>query len=113
MATGVPYEEVHKDIGRNSINQTDFEEWCIRHGYAWQVMYVNVFTPDRNFRKRDKWPPAPFAPVHVCQVRATRDLHFTVMDSDGAVFDPWAPERKLLTHPDYREIHWVMCLFKL
>ena len=113
MATGSDYDAVRAEIGRNSINQTDFEEWCRSHGYAWQIVYQNHVGPDRRFHKREEWPPRPFAPVHVCQVKATRDLHFTVMDGDGVVFDPWSEERKSLTHPDYRELHWVMGLFKL
>src|SRR5262249_34521491 len=114
MACGVSYDSVLPLLQKGSgdgVNETDIYDWLIENGWAWQLVYVNRRVANAKYEKRDPWPPLPFAPSHIVQVRATQAWHFTVMDERGAVFDPWTADRKSLDHPDYREISWVMGLW--
>jgi hypothetical protein len=60
--------------------------------------------------KRDPWPPAPFAPVHLCEVRASAG-HWVVMLKDGTVLDPNVSEPRKLS--DYSEVYLVIGVWSL
>lgn len=114
MACGVPYDDVLPLLKKGSgggINETDMYDWMLANGWAWQLVYKNQRIEQGKYQPREPWPPQPFAPSHIVMVRATQDWHFTVMDGDGRVFDPWTDDRKSLDHPDYRDISWVMGLW--
>lgn len=114
MACGVSYEVVLPLLecgSGNGINEPDLYEWLTVNGFAWQMVYQNYRVAGR-YHKREPWPPKPFAPTHIVQVQATQQWHFAVMDGTGEVFDPWTADRKSLAHPDYREISWVMGIWK-
>lgn len=116
MACDVPYEQVLPLMRKGSgagINENDLYDWLIENGWAWQLVYVNRRVEHAKYEKRNPWPPKPFAPSHILQVRATQAWHFTVMDTAGEVFDPWSADRKTLSHPDYQEISWVMGLWRI
>ena len=115
MAVGADYETIYEACrdrieDDRGINELLLHEWLYRHGWAWQQIFrvhqlggVNVV--------RETWPPAPWAPVHLCQVLATRDWHFAAMDETGRVFDPWDSSRISLNDPVYRKVSWVMGLW--
>lgn len=116
MACGVPYEDVLPLLNKGSgggINETDMYDWMLANGWAWQLVYRNQRLEHGKYQQREPWPPQPFAPAHIVMVRATQDWHFTVMDGAGRVFDPWTDDRKSLDHPDYRDISWVMGVWKI
>jgi len=115
MACGVSYESVAPLLESSSgagVNEPDLYEWLKANGWAWQMVYQN-YRRAGEYHRRTPWPPTPFAPSHIVQVRASQEWHFTVMDGIGRVFDPWTADRKTLHHPDYREISWVMGLWKV
>lgn len=115
MACDVPYDAVLPLLEQSSgggINETDLYDWLANNGWAWQLKYVNHRVARGAYEKRNPWPPKPFAPSHIAQVLASQGWHFTVMDGLGNVFDPWTKDRKSLDHPDYREISWVMGLWR-
>jgi hypothetical protein len=60
-------------------------------------------------RSAEPWPPAPFAPVHLCivTIRAkTSTRHWVVMLAEGAVLDSHHPKPGQLS--DYHEVHLVV-----
>lgn len=54
------------------------------------------------------WPPAPFAPIHICAAEVPNGYsHAFVMLGDGTVLDPFKRERTSLAHPDYIKVNQV------
>src|SRR5678815_1007995 len=70
-----------------------------RHGFTHVQRYR--CDPFRNRCDRSDWPPAPFAPTHICCADVAAGSHAVVMLADGAVLDPFKRERTSLAHPDY------------
>lgn len=118
MVTGKTYAEVKAETGRMAANG----------GHCWatdQYLAQNGFTIQRYWRhdqfkgrvvgeawhndKRDPWPLAPFAPLHVCMVQ-TSTGHMVVMLADGTVLDPATPEPKRLS--DYTEVHKIVGIWR-
>lgn len=90
--------------------ETVSEDFCQRHGFARARIYRwhpgpsikedQDWKVEQDKRRRDPWPPLPFAPAHLCMVR-TSQYHCVVMLADGTVLDPLTPEPKRLS--DYSE----------
>lgn len=96
MAVEESYDTILNDICGPSgfpLNELYVYDWCLKNGWAWQLMYVNrprheSEKPEGEYSsgycRRDPWPPKPFAPSHICMVEATRGWHFCAMDGAGA-----------------------------
>lgn len=113
MVTGETYAEVKAKFSRVGIAQTGvtffvFEDYLAQHGYACARLMYNDFIRDR---KREPWPPEPFADVHMCEVMDTNGGHVVVMLADGTVLDPATDERKRLA--DYASVNFVSGVFKV
>lgn len=116
MACGVDYDAILPILSEywsdKGINDLHVKDWLINNGWAWQE--VTMFHPVKGkYEKHDPWPPRPFAPSHIAQVIVAPGAHFTVMDSSGEVFDPWNAARKTLDHADYKQVNWVMGLWRV
>jgi hypothetical protein len=116
MACGVDYDAIAPILSEywsdKGINDLHVKDWLINNGWAWQE--VTMFHPVKGkYEKRVPWPPKPFARSHIAQVIVSAGAHFTVMDSTGEVFDPWSADRKSLTHPDYKQVSYVLGLWKV
>jgi hypothetical protein len=99
MVTGLGYGEVRdtlteflpreRDYGEEGIHHGITEWFLGRLGYAWRTLYAGHL--------HDPWPPEPFAPVHIAQVRQpSGNTHYVVVTDDGTVLDPLDGERKRL-----------------
>lgn len=105
MVTGLGYAQVRdtlteflpreRDYGEEGIHH-GIAEWLLgRLGYAWRTLYAGHL--------HDPWPPEPFAPVHIAQVRQpSGNTHYVVVTNDGIVFDPLDGEHKRLADWDGR-----------
>ena len=90
-----------------------------RHGFAWQQVYPSRPEINRDpsadmgerraLYGRKPWPPAPWAPAHLCQVKTSIMTHAVVMLADGSVLDPADPAPKRLS--DYAGVHNVRGIF--
>lgn len=129
MITGTPYREVRawfrerawqnarhdgrvlEGAARETVEPHDFTRWGLdhfvmehylaEHGYATARLFAMAW-PDG---PRPVWPPAPFAPAHLAQVRTPIGGHYVVWLPDGRVLDPAAGETTLGT---FREIEHVL-----
>lgn len=113
MVSGKTYDEARADHifseladDAKGCSFREAEEYLWRHGFAWQEIYR--CGPPGNTNKT-VWPPAPWADVHVCEVR-TGQAHAVVLLKDGSVLDPLCDEPKRLT--DYAEVYSVRAVFK-
>lgn len=61
---------------------------------------------------RPVWPPAPFAPIHMCSADVAAGHHAFVMLGNGTVFDPFKRERTTIAHPDYLEVSQVIGVWR-
>lgn len=85
-----------------------------RHGFAWQQVYPSrpeinrdpsgPMSERRARYGRTPWPPQPWAPAHLCQVK-TSMTHAVVLLPDGSVLDPLDPAPRSLL--DYEAVHNV------
>lgn len=80
-----------------------------RFGFAYVQRYKH--DPIRN-GARASWPPAPFAPVHICSTMVAAGQHAVVMLGDGVVLDPYKPERASLLHGDYLSVDNVVGVWR-
>ena len=117
MATGHEPDAIRTTFGdrfksAQSLNSWHFEEWCFRHGIAWQRIHARHQMGGHN-QLRAPWPPEPWAPSHLCQVIAAGCFHLVAMDERGVVFDPTDSDRRQLAHADYTEICFVMGLWQV
>jgi hypothetical protein len=109
MVTGESFAQVRKgllefwqDEGQfQGIGDDVFDEYLAQRGYAMQYQR-HEYNP--RFLLRDQWPPAPFAPVHVCDV-FDQGKHAVVMLADGRVLDPSDRKRRALT--EYHRVFGV------
>ena len=118
MVTGDSYDDIYALVrsyiegcedSRKGIHEYHLRDYLNLRGFAYQQ--VPHFSALENI-KREPWPPKPWAPVHIVQVFAG-SYHFVVMDEVGRVFDPNAEVRTRLDHPDYRDIYYVLGLWKV
>jgi len=115
MVTGHPFTKVLKGIKQywedkgqfEGTSDEVFEAYLAQHGYAIQYMH-HEYAP--TYELRANWPPAPFAPIHVCDV-FDGGMHATVMLADGSIMDPNDRSKKRLT--DYHRVFSVAGIFKV
>jgi hypothetical protein len=105
----------HRDeFKTNGIGHLTLDRQLVRARFAVARRYPE---PDR------QWPPAPFAPVHICRVRTPEmkgpvtKHHYVVMLDTGEVYDPDKPPRiegaEKRTLADYPRVLDVAGLFPL
>lgn len=116
MILGEPYADLKaevqaiapdRDFVSRGISYLDADQILTARGYATGRMFKNFLN-----QKRNQWPPAPFAEVHLCEVRCSPESagHSVVMLRDGTVLDPLTPEPHRLT--DYHEVCNVAAVVK-
>jgi hypothetical protein len=115
MVTGKCYDEVRAhcaisvDFDKNGVQIEDWLDFLFFNGFTFHRMYSVTHLQGVN-RRRDTWPPAPFAPLHLCGVTTAANAHAVVMLGDGRVLDPAWPGFHTLS--DYVNTHLVLGLFK-
>jgi DNA primase large subunit len=103
MITGSNYDEIIKffsppiDFNKDGISFRAIDAYLVDHGYAIarKFQHYGFF----NCPKREIWPPQPFAPIHLCEVRVYENApctHFVIMLSNGRILDPINDEHKNL-----------------
>lgn len=113
MITGKSYAEVKTGFRLRDWNAEgvglmhDGLAYLAEHGYAAAVKYRHYLPFPQH---RDRWPVAPFADVHVCEVITTQP-HAVVMLRDGTVLDPNTPERQRLSN--YKGVNVIAGVVKL
>lgn len=114
MVLGVTYREARALLPAANIDSGGIGVWwtlrvAAERGWAYAERWEH-YAPEG--RKREVWPPAPFAPVHICGVVTRANTpHAVVMLADGAVLDPW--REGAFTLADYAEVHEVAGLWKV
>lgn len=111
MVTGDEYDAVFAAmqpyIGQGrGIHEFHIRDYLNARGFAYQQVPAFKALTDA---KRDPWPPAPWAPVHIVQASD----HFVVMDAAGRVFDPARGERESLTFPEYGNVYFVLGIWRV
>ena len=114
MVAGKTYEEMEQQLVdwglarermRHGLHEGIWLEALDRLGFV----YVRRYSADSflNGPRTTPWPPAPFAPIHMCAAQVSDGSHAFVMLADGSVLDPWKRERATIAHPDYIKINQV------
>lgn len=115
-AAGKTYKEVRQtfrmDRDFTQEGMYDYELYALieYHGFAMAVRYKN---DQRLNVEREEWPPKPFAPLHIAQVRNLPDngWHFVVVLADGRVLDPWWG--LVVGLHRYPQVGYVLGLYKI
>lgn len=95
MVTGKTYGEVLDDlvtgyptserIAAHALHDGMVEWYLACQGYVWRRLYAGWAL--------DRWPPAPFAPLHIVQVvQPSTNTHYVVWLPDETVLDPLSDE---------------------
>lgn len=110
MIRGVPYDEVSRDLGppeRGFTYQT-WQEYLGRFGFAFQFHYQYDCLAKG---KREPWPLAPWADLHICSVDAGQGVgsHAVVVLRDGTVLDPATDVPRRLT--DYPSMAYMAAIY--
>ncbi len=87
--------------------QNRLENWLAEQGFALQQ--VMIFGVEN--RRREPWPPLPWADLHLCNVHVTQNYHGVIMLADGTVLDPLGPEPRKLR--DYRAVNSVAGVYRV
>lgn len=106
-----------KVIGKRDVTYNDFTKDGISHLCADAYLCDQGYSVQRKYqyrscvrKNREKWPPEPWADVHLCEVK-TSQFHFVVMLRDGEILDPaFGRGRKLA---DYERIYSVAAVYKV
>lgn len=80
--------------------------YLAEHGYAVAIKYPHYMPLER---KRDTFPPKPFADVHL----VSADGHVMVMLRDGTIIDPAPSRPETRTINQYSFVYWVMAVVKI
>ena len=112
MVTGCTYLDIKHEIPefeqREGLNFRHVDDFLHRHGYAWQTIFAHM--PPGN-TKRDPWPPAPWADVHLAEVEMpSGNYHSVVMLADGRVLDPLTEAPRRLS--DYPKVASVRAVYR-
>lgn len=114
MAVGKSYEEVAaistRDFDNDGVQLEDWLDYLFENGFAFHRVYRVTHLQGVN-RERGTWPPAPFAPIHLCSVVVPQGSHAVVMLDDGTVLDPNSETRTRLS--DYQAVHFVLGLYRI
>jgi hypothetical protein len=89
------------------VSDEAFDEYLAQRGYATQYLR-HEYTPKQMLRT--PWPPAPWAPIHVCDV-FDEGRHAVVMLEDGRVLDP--NDRKRSTLAQYHRVFAVCGIWRV
>lgn len=116
MLTGKSYQQVRqtfrldRDFTQDGMYDHELYALLEYHGFAFTVRYK---LDQRLNTQREDWPPKPFAPLHLAQVRNLTDSgwHFVVMLADGKIMDPWWGVISGLHR--YPQIGFVMGLYRV
>jgi hypothetical protein len=106
MITGQGYEEIRSRIPLidgefGGVFGVHLKQYLEGAGFA--TVEKHLFHLNK---RRNPWPPLPFAPLHYCEVVPGKGkLHWVVMLADGTVLDPIADEPRWLS--DYMEVNCV------
>ncbi len=115
MVTGESFARVRRgllefwqDEGQfQGIGDNVFDEYLGQRGFAMQYIR-HEYKP--RFQLRAPWPPAPWAPIHVCDV-FDQGLHAVVMRADGRIMDPSDRKRRALA--EYHRVFGVCGVWKV
>jgi len=115
MVTGQTFERTLKGLGPywedkgqfEGIGDDVFEEYLAARGWAVQNIR-HEYAPE--IRLRTKWPPKPWAQLHVADV-FDQGMHAVVMCADGYVLDPNDTKKHSLA--DYHRVFGVTGLWKI
>lgn len=81
--------------------------YLVHHGYVWRTVYAGWAKDNSSY----PWPPEPFAPIHLAQVRQpSNNSHYVVMRADGVVLDPLTDEPRTLA--DWPEVSNVQGIWR-
>lgn len=114
MVAGYTYDEMEAWFISNGATRGRLEgglhegiwlEALGRLGFVYERRYIGDAIS--NGPRTTPWPPAPFAPIHICAAEVDVGSHAFVMLGDGSVLDPWKRERTTITHPDYIKVNQV------
>lgn len=99
-----------RDFSRHGIDHFDTNRYLAEHGFASALRWP---TP-RYGDTRPAWPPAPFAPAHICQVLTVNGGHAVVWLPDGTVLDPARDAPTTLDDPCYYGgLQWVLGVWRM
>lgn len=119
MIVGKSYQEMEdwfvaqglkRDRMVQGIHSYIFFDALDRHGFSHVERWMN--DPIANAPRAGEWPPAPFAPVHICGANVAGGHHAFLMLADGTILDPYKRERDSLRHPDYLSVDSVAGVWK-
>jgi len=108
MITGHPYAQVRSFFPFVETDGMSYDEYA---AYL-RLFGYSVDSREQTYAHRlgsEPWPPAPFAPVHLCSIThraGCKTRHGVVLFADGTVLDPQGPEPKQLS--DYYQINRVV-----
>lgn len=118
MITCLTYAEVKAwfdqpfDAPTHGLSHFECDRFLAEHGYAVARRYIRLRS-GQQYIERAEWPPAPFARVHLCQVRVSEGGmgHMVVMLGDGRVLDPaWPGQRALADYWQVDNVAGVIAL---
>jgi hypothetical protein len=95
-----PWHNLQEE-NRRGIGMGEMDGLLVEHGYAISRRFEHYHVA---CCQRPKWPPQPWADVHICEV-VTGGPHAVVMLNDGRILDPAAGERPSLS--EYSRVMWV------
>lgn len=113
MLSNKSYDEVvgdfQIDFSDRGLHIHQVDAWLMQNGFAVARM---LRFKDYNV-EQSPWPPAPWADVHLCEVRITQNGmgHWCVMISDGSVLDPYIEGQRVLG--DYPYVSNVAAVYKV
>ena len=99
---------------RCGLDDMQLDEFLAEHGFAVQRLWQ---ARDFDKKLKAKWPPKPWATLHVCAVYQTKndallgDGHYVVMDSKGLVYDPADPQYTKCRLSRYHSVEWVAAIY--
>lgn len=119
MLLGTTYARVREMApqfcGACGVDPEQLDHFLAEHGLA--VRRLFRFS-EHTGEARAKWPPKPFAELHLVMVSQTKKdadayQHYVVMDGVGNVYDPSDPEYKKCRLSRYYRVEWVAGIYKV
>lgn len=114
---GKTYEEVLQLVDRShDFTQEGTHQYVIEgvlEHLGWAVQVRQRWQGRLGGTHRDPWPCAPWADLHICQVRNLPDNaeHAVVLLRDGRVLDPWWGVVQGLHR--YKSVSWIMACYNV
>ena len=115
MITGQTLKQTLKGMERfwnnegmfEGVREEPFYQYLSARGYAIQTI-DHDYEPEDSLTK--PWPPAPWAPIHCCDVYA-EGPHAVIMLHNGKILDP--NDRKVKTLSEYHRVYSVQGIWKV